>query len=610
MKALYVHVAVLCVLMVSAPLLPAQTRPAAASRIDCVTVYRGQAMVTRVVDLPPETGELEIIVGDLPPAMVGGSLSASVGGGVTIRSVLFRARLADQAPPKNVAELDERIKDLRGRLATNEELRGALNARSLYLGMLEHFVSATAAVEMGKGVLNAETIAKTSEFLFAKRDEFAREKVRLDREIDSTRQQLTIEERRRGEMAAGQDNTAREAVLSVSKSVPGPGNLKLTYLVGGVDWWPTYNIRAGKDGQTVQLEYLAHVQQTTGEDWPGVTMTLSTATPKMQAEGPPLVPFWVTLTEESQRQAALSDNKVYASQRDELERARASANVGQMLMAKGAPQDTPPGLEVSRLAGQIQDLEMAVKEGALRGGAPVGRSGEEVLSVSYQVPGHISLASRPDRQLVEIATLSLPAQSYNEAAPLLSDFVYRKMVLTNTSDVPLLDGPFSAYLDGEYVGQGSLPLVARGQELAVGLGVDTQLRCRRELVDKTDRVAWGSRIQTYRYRLTLENLKNAAAAVRVLDRIPASKTEDLTVSLEKTSLALSSDSLYVRDLKGNGILRWDLDLPAGSAGAQARQIEYVYELRFAKDKYVGRSVSGIPALMEQEYYRFKGAKSK
>lgn len=609
MKSLGLHITVVS-LLVACPLLsPAQTVPATGSRIESVTVYRGQAMVTRAVDLPPETGELEILVGDLPAAMVSGSLIASAEGGVTIRAVLYRARAADQAPPKNVAELDERIKDLRGRLRTSEELqRTLLDHQKRYLeNLLERFVSATATVEMGKGVLNAETIAKTTDFIFARLDEAAKERVRLDREIEETKQQLTLEERHRAEMAGRGDGTIREAVLSVSKSIAGPGSLKLSYLVNQADWWPTYNIRAASGGKTVQLEYLAHVQQTTGEDWSKVQMTLSTASARMQAEGPPLVPFWVTLSEEGQA-AAPVDVKAYTTQRQEFELARARVNIDYAGKGVGAAGPEAAGLEVNRLAAQIQNLELNVKEGAIQAGRSTARAGEEVLSASYQLPGQISLASRPDRQLVEIASLALSAECYFEAVPLLSDFVYRKMALSNTSELPLLDGPFNAYVDGEFVGQGSLPLMAPGQELTVGLGADTQLRCRRELLEKTDRISWGSRVQTFKYRLTLENFRNASAPVRVVDRIPASKTEDLTASLEKTSLPLSTDAVYLRDLKGSGILRWDLDLAAGTAGAKARQIEYTYELKFAKDKHIGRIVSPMPGLMEQEYQRLKGAK--
>ena len=68
----------------------------AESSLEAVTVYRGQALVTRSVALPAKQGELEISVGDLPAQVAGSSLSASVGAteGLAIRSVRYRTRAA------------------------------------------------------------------------------------------------------------------------------------------------------------------------------------------------------------------------------------------------------------------------------------------------------------------------------------------------------------------------------------------------------------------------------------------------------------------------------------------------------------------------------------
>jgi len=63
---------------------------AADSRIESVTVYRGQALVTRVVTLPARAGELELVVADLPAQIIAGSLSASGANGVRSRSVRYR----------------------------------------------------------------------------------------------------------------------------------------------------------------------------------------------------------------------------------------------------------------------------------------------------------------------------------------------------------------------------------------------------------------------------------------------------------------------------------------------------------------------------------------
>ena len=193
--------------------------------------------------------------------------------------------------------------------------------------------------------------------------------------------------------------------------------------------------------------------------------------------------------------------------------------------------------------------------------------------------------------------------------PLLGSYVYRNARATNTGAVPLLAGPYSAYIGGEFVGRGRLPLVARGQELTIGFGVDTQLRCRRELLDKSDKVAWGSRVQTFKYQLRLESFKDKPVAVRLIDRIPATKDTDLIkINLGRVSEKLSTDPVYVRDEKGRGILRWDIDLAARAAGAKSRNVDYSFEMKYAKDAHVGRRAAGLLRQMEVEFRKAAAAR--
>ena len=50
--------------------------------------------------------------------------------------------------------------------------------------------------------------------------------------------------------------------------------------------------------------------------------------------------------------------------------------------------------------------------------------------------------------------------------------------------------------------------------------------------------------------------------------------------------ALSDDPTYRRDLRGNGILRWDLDVPARSFALTAASQEYKFQLVWDKNMSV------------------------
>ncbi|KKN95092.1 hypothetical protein LCGC14_0181610 [marine sediment metagenome] len=594
----YITLGMLFVLLLATAALGEPT--IADSRIESVTVYRGQALVTRVVTLPAEKGELQVVVEDLPAAVIGSSLAASADGaeGVTIRSVRYRSEALDQAPREDVAELDEQIKDTNHEIFANKQRLGLLDSKSAYLDKLATFITPTASTEMSKGVLNVETLGRITQMSFEARGDIVEQRIELTRRAADLQEELGLLQRRRTELAGSGQQAARQAVIFVFKDRSGAAAVHLKYLVNSASWSPAYNLRLNGDGSTVDVEYLAEVQQKSGEDWAGVRLTLSTATPQLNARNPLLGPLWVGLTAAADQPA--SADKYVKSKRLLLGGQR---RAGEQFAAQSGEKggNLELGWALNKAAADSQQLDLAADPAAVRAGRGRLRAMEEGLAVSYTLDGRMHLASRSDRQLIQINRLELPAATHYEATPLLTNYVHQLAELVNTSPMPLLGGPYSAYIGQEFVGKGRLPVVARGQNVTVGFGIDTQLRCSRELVEKSDEVSWGQRIQTFDYQLRLENFKDHPVTVRLYDRIPASKTEDIDITLGKVSDELSTDELYVRDLKDKGLLRWDIQLPANAAGAEARDVTYRFVMKFAKNKHLGRQAGNLLPVMKADY---------
>ena len=576
----------------------AQAAPAKSS-IESVTLYRGQALVTRTVALPAKQGEQEIVVSDLPAQVVGASLHADGDKGVTVRSVRYRTRAVAVEPKKEVAELDAQIKQVGREIAANQEMMDLLGKKARLVEKLESFTAATAKDDAARGKLDVKTVGEMTDVIFKHHAEYAKENIVLKFKDQDLKEQLDLLKRKRAELTREKNRTVREAVVRVTAPGPGAANLHLSYLVSSAGWTPTYNIRLDADGKSVTIEYLAEAWQKSGEDWSSVALTLSTATPQMNARSPLLSPYWISLQGDGKKTSALksfdSFNKAQiANAEDQLGILTAWAN------PTGREQMLQAGWRLNHLAAQAQSMELNVKGDVFRAG-PVARIAAEGLAVSYPLGGKMTLTSRSDKQLVQIQKVKLPAECYHVAVPLLSTYVFRAARATNTSALPLLSGPYNAYIGGEFVGRANLPLVARGQPLNLGFGVDTQLRCRRELLDKSDRTSWGSRIQNFNYRLRLESYKDKPVKVRLVDRIPATKTDDIDIELGDLSHKLSTDAVYVRDLRPRGILRWELELAAGASGTKARDVTYEFEMKFAKDKHLGRHAAGLIQKMRIDY---------
>jgi hypothetical protein len=586
-------------------------------RVTHVTLYRGQAQVTRSIPVEGEPGGMELVVGNLPEQVVPGSLFAEGGDAVEVRAVRFRTRAVGEEPREEVRQLDREILDVRRQIDLTTKRQALLTKRTEYLSKLEGFVAPTAQADLTKGVLDAEALERLTTFAFDQHEKIAQEEVELAKQAHDLNEQLQLLERKRAEITAGASRTEREAVLFLQKQAPGAAEVRLNYLVNSCGWSPTYAMRSSADRKHVRVEYNALIQQLTGEDWNDVVLTLSTASPALSAMGPGLAPFHVTLaagtTPNQQSQVGelfgpgLSKGQVLEQLdglNQQLRQFAQAANSAVMFEEQNrinwSLNDVAYGLQQLELNCDFTTLNVLHNE------LPDDANGP---SLSYRLGGAVSLASRSDQQMVRIMQTDVESQFYHVAVPVLTSYVYREAELLNTSNEDLLAGPITVYLDGRFVGQGEIPTVARGQTFVVGFGADPQLRTRRELADKQDGVQGGNRETRFEYRLVVENFTNDVTPVRVLDRLPhADNGEDIRVTLGETSDAISEDKLYQREERPMGLLRWDIAVPAKAAGVDARLIEYHYAVEYDRQYVV--SLPASKQALQEEFERMQRDRQK
>jgi len=546
-------------------------------RVTGVTLYRGQALVSRQVPITVGAGSHELVVGKLPEQIVPESLFAEAGEGLEIRAVRFRTRAVGEEPRAEVRKLDESIEAVGDRIAQNKTAQVLVKQRTAYLSSLEAFTAPTAKTEMTKGVLDVGGLKQIALFTFEQRTAAAEETLKLTIADRTLAKQLSLLKRQRAELTAGASRTEREALMFLEKRGAAPTTLTLSYLVRRATWSPSYNFRAVGGAEKTEVEYNAIVQQMSGENWDGVTLTLSTASPTLAAQGPGLAPFRVALGKGKALVAQKSAGKLRFVQK-RLQQAEQQQRAAQVMTDNRAFN-----WEMNAAANDWQGLELTVDNDALSSIAEKPAAGGDVTSVSYRLEGGVSLASRSDQQMLRIVAMALPCTFYHLATPVLTSHVYREAQLTNTGSDALLTGSASVYLDGRFVGRGLIPTVARGETFVMGFGADPQVRARRELIDKAVAVQGGNREIVLTYRLVLENFKDSEVAVRLIDRTPVPRRKaDLRVTLGELKTPLSTDALYKRLEEPKGILRWDLKLAAKAAGEKPTLIEYTTKLEFER----------------------------
>ena len=581
-----------------------------AGKVDAVTVYRGQALVTRLVDVPGPAGLREVVVTNLPEHVIPGSVFAEAGPAVEIRSVVFRVRAVSQDVREDVRKVDTAIRDVQDAQAANTRAQQLDLEHKVYLDKLESFVAPTASTELTKGVLNAETLKAVTVFTFDQRQSLAADELKLAKTSRDLSEQLALLQKQLAELTNGASKEVREAVVFADFKQAG-GQLHLKYLVDSASWSPSYVVRAtdgkGEKNRPVTVQYNASIQQMSGEDWSDVTMTLSTATPSMVATAPELDPLMITLARRDAGEQA-QDGESYSTQKDQLSRQRQqlelnrnsnvnSAGQGQGGQSLFQSANGPAGgggggtaqqdSDLNGLAGKLQVLELVSKDA---GRTMTGKeSDQEGVSVTYQLPSRTSLPSREDQQSIQIATLDMTGEFYKLAMPVLTSYVYDQSTVTNQSKIVLLSGEVQSYFNDQYVGVGTLPTVAVGEKFTVGFGIDSSLRATRELLDKTETTQGGNRVMNFSYRLSVENFGSAPAVVRLVDRLPTTKNPDVKITIVSTNKEPSTQPVAPSAAGSTahraGILNWTLEVPAQAMSDKASTIDYQYRLEF--DKQLG-----------------------
>jgi uncharacterized protein (TIGR02231 family) len=349
--------------------------------------------------------------------------------------------------------------------------------------------------------------------------------------------------------------TQRNAVVDIGVATAGTVTIELTYLVNNATWNPTYSIRANNKADLITIEYDADIQQKSGENWTDVTMTLSTAQPQQSATPPMPTPWFVDVykapappASQSRRSAGAEGDYVVYSK---------DSVVRESMME--SEETSYLGLEVA----------MASANATINSDGP---------AVSFTLPRKITVTSNAqDMQTTSLGAFETEAKLFRIAVPMITDSTYIRSNVTNTSDYILLPGVASIFHGSDYVGKTSLPTIAPGESFDLDLGIDPIVIASRVLLEK-ETVSTGlfsSGIQTlYKYRVTISNGHEETIDVRLWDRMPVSRNEEIEVTLKNISTPLSTDALYLSSLRPTGLLRWDLQLLGNTTGKSSTELSW------------------------------------
>jgi uncharacterized protein (TIGR02231 family) len=559
------------------------TEPAsAANKIVAVTVYQGNALITRSVEVPQGTGLTELVVRPLPPQTIDTSLFTEGADGLRVLTTRIRTRAVMDDTRAEVRTKGEQILQLNNKNQEIQKQQEVLTQNLSLLAKLEAFTAATMQQLTEKGVLSAENTIKLAGYVMEQRQADSKQQVTLQQQTAVNQQQIEFLQRQLAELTSGASHTEREAVIVLDKSNAAPGQVRLNYLVSEAGWQPQYKLRAGAEKDPVQVEYLAAIEQQTGEDWSDVQLVLSTAQPMLNAAPPELLALNITVGLPGQPPIAAngpggqSQSESYKVARDLRQQAQQELAHNNSMSAFGY---------LNSAAASQQWAELLAREEPTADAAEANP--REGPSVAYHLAAHLTVPSRNDPQLVEVARIELAPTYFYKAVPVLSPHVYRLSRLANKSNYVLLPGEATMYVNSDFVGRMTLPLVAIGEEFTAGFGVDPQIQVTRELASKNHSIQGGNQVQTYDYRIRVTSYKPGPVQLQVWDRLPKAETEAVVVELTHASPDLSADADYQRTDRPKNLLRWDLTVDPTTDNGKAPMLTYEFRLQYDRNVAIG-----------------------
>jgi len=265
------------------------------------------------------------------------------------------------------------------------------------------------------------------------------------------------------------------------------------------------------------------VQQSTGERWEDVNLSLSTARPSLAAVLPELDPWYLNVYTPPVPVPLRAASPRIASMSGLPGNQNASMVAQPMAMAA-------IGFTDEMQAEQVHEKELRTADVAI---ATVEQTGTALI---FRVGRSVDIPSDNSPHKTTIAQDNLPCVFDYVSAPQIDEQVHLRASIENTTERVLLSGDANIFLSSEYVGTTSVKSTAPTEKFKVFLGIEDNIKVKRELIERS--VEKGNALQgnvrriSYAYRITVHNYVNVPRKVVIRDHLPVSQHERVKVKVQ------------------------------------------------------------------------------
>jgi uncharacterized protein (TIGR02231 family) len=506
------------------------------TQITNVTVYTDRALVTRRGTIQLAGTERALILTQLPTTLDPESVRVNGKGKMPVRllGVTTDRQYTTESSIDRVAHLVEQIEQLEADRRRVQSQVNTIAMQSSFVDGLRQKAEISFARNLASHKIGLEETLNFLNFMGIKNSEYAFATEDLQYQQRQIEKELTALRLQLREVQTPNSKESFQLTVTIEPSGAGEFQLEVVYIVNRASWLPLYDLRVQSAGKMIQINYLAEISQTTGEDWSNVNLILSTAKPGLGTIPPKLDPWYLDIPNLPQADWTAT----------ELRRRVDFASPASAPMAGGSGF-----ADESDLLAMKYDADTAVAEVSQQG---------SVVTFKLDSRGNIPSDGNPHK--ASILYDRFPCKLEYVAMPRLLSFAYLQAKAENISDgATLLPGKANIFRDDMFVGTTTLTNIAPGQEFKLNLGIDEGIKIDRELVERQvdKKFIGGNRRITCAYRINVTNLLTTASQIQIDDQIPHSRNEQVKVKMIKIKPQIQLGELSK--------LTWELELPAHSS---------------------------------------------
>lgn len=524
------------------------------SKIIQSIVYPQDTLITRLATLKLSPGEQKIIFPNIIPELDENSLRISGTGNaeVKILGVSLKREFLEEVPQEKVKQLKEEIQKLQDEIRRLQDIKKVLGDEKQFLDSIRLFSNGQIPKELVTKMPSAQELENTLKFLDTKLRDNYEQIIDTELEIRELYKKIDVLNRQLGQISGPDRKLKRSIIVELEVLKAGNFDLSVAYLVKGASWQPLYDARASFEKSAVELISQGIITQTTGEDWQDVEIYLSTAKPRLGGRMPYVAPWFIR---PYQPPAPIYEKGVARFKSDAAYQTMAFEKE-KMLPAQAIPEE-------------INKYAIAEEKG---------------IAVIYKLARRATVKSDGTEHKLPVSSQILKADFEYSSYPRLAPYAYLGSRVTNAKELQLLAGRVNIFLEGDFVGVSSIDNIGPGEEFDLYLGVDENVKVKREQIEKKvdETLVAGipapTKKTTYKYKLSVENYKSRLVNVKLFEAIPVS--EDDRIKVKVTGVSPEPKEKDWKDRKG--IWLWELGLEP----KQKQEIFYTFIVEHPRDMRV------------------------